>query len=377
MKRKSYRSYLFLGAAILSLFYLPLALVHGLRFMSVKIAQPFWRSGAYLRASFFPLASSEKGSKEVEELQLENLLLKRQNENLRRRLLSEERIDHQISKLKTVMALEESKIKPFYLRRKDAAKKQLDLEIYSLHAEVIYREHSSWNNTLWIDVGAKHNQDLAEEIVGVGSPVLKGPYLIGVVEYVEKHRSRVRLLTDSTLVPSIRVARGGADNRELFYLLNLLEKQLSLRNEPQELYKELGLLKNRLSEESEERFLAKGELFGTSTPLWRGCSSTLKGIGFNYDFDDEEGPSLELRSGQPLDQLGLEKSLPLIKEGDLLVTTGMDGVFPKDLPVAHVSKVAPLKEGSPSFEIEAKLCAGDLDLVLSVTVLPRALQAES
>ena len=71
-----------------------------------------------------------------------------------------------------------------------------------------------------------------------------------------------------------------------------------------------------------------------------------------------------------------EYSPLLIEVGDLLITTGMDGVFPKDIPVAHVTKIAPLKEGSPSFEIEAQLCVGHLNNLLDVTVLPSLIDQE-
>ena len=56
----------------------------------------------------------------------------------------------------------------------------------------------------------------------------------------------------------------------------------------------------RLEKSADERYLAKGELLGTSLPIWRGCSHLLKGVGFNYDFADEEGPLLELKQGNLL-----------------------------------------------------------------------------
>ena len=330
----------------------------------------FWRKGAQLRASFSPSPLPKKKKEEVEFLEVENLLLKKQNASLRSRLFSEERIEHYLKKIREVIELDEKKSISFYKRRKAAAEKQLELELFSLSAEVIYRDPSEWNSTFWINIGEAENDKLEKKIVAIGSPILKGPYLIGMIEFVGKHKSRVRLLTDASLIPSVRVARGGEGNRELARLVNQVLHQLALRDEPQETLIVLGRLLESLEEEAPERFLAKGELMGSSSPLWRGRSDILKGIGFNYDFEDEEGPSLELRSGKPLDQLSNETYISLIDVGDLLVTTGMDGVFPKDIPVAHVTKIAPLKEGSPSFEIEARLCAGKLDTLLDVTVLP-------
>lgn len=376
MRKKSYRPYIFLGLFLFSLFYLPGAIVQGMRSSAGSISRGLWREGAQLRASFAPSTLPKKKKEVIESLELENLLLKKQNESLRRRLLSEERVEHHLKKIKEITVLDEKRALSFYKRRKAAAEKQLELEIFSTAADVIYRDPSEWNSTLWINVGEEENLKLGKKVVANGSPVLRGPYLIGMVEHTDKHKSRVRLLTDASLIPSVRVARGGEGNRDLANLVKQVLHQLALKNEPRETLLVLGKLLERLEEEAPEMFLAKGELMGSSSPLWRGRSAILKGIGFNYDFDDEEGPSLELRSGKPLTQLSNETYLSLIDVGDLLVTTGMDGVFPKDIPVAHVTKIAPLKEGSPSFEIEAKLCAGNLNTLLNVSILPPLVQNE-
>ena len=357
MRRKTYRPYLFLGLFLLGLFHFPETWAQGLRFSSVSLASAFW------------MGPNEKLSPESE-LALENLLLKNQNENLRKRLLSDERIEHQVKRLKTLQTLNEKKTEAFFKRRRDAAEKLLNIQILSIHSQVIYRDPSSWNSIVWIDVGEKDNEALGEAIIGVNSPVLKGPHLIGIVEHVGKSKSRIRLLTDSALIPSVRVARGGSENRELLDLINRVQEQLSLRDEEQETFIALGNLKKRLEKSYDERYLAKGELYGTSSPIWRGCSHILKGVGFNYDFADEEGPALELRSGKPHDHLSKQEILPLIEQGDLLVTTGMDGVFPADIPVAVVSSIESLKEGAVAFEIEAKLCAGNLNNLSDVIVLP-------
>lgn len=306
MRKKSYRPYIILGLVLLGLFYIPKGIVEVLR-------------TATTGASVCARAFSHARTSNIEELQAELLLLKNQNNVLRRRLLSEERISVRIKQVKELIALDEKKISNFYNRRKKAAEEQLERELFFHFAEVVYREVANWNATVWINLGEK-------EIV-VNSPVLKGENLIGLVEYVGKHRSRVRLLTDSSLIPSVRVAREG-------------------------------------------EYLAKGELYGSSSALWRGRSEILKGIGFNYDFEDEEGPARELRSGRLLGQLNQKETVSLIDVGDLLVTTGMDGVFPKDIPVAIVTKIETLKEGCVSAEIEAHLRAGKLDNLLDVIILP-------
>ncbi|MDJ0651953.1 MAG: rod shape-determining protein MreC [Simkaniaceae bacterium] len=376
MRKKSYRPYIFLGLFLFSLFYLPGILIQGMRNSAGTISKGLWRKSASVCASFSLPSVPRKTKDQVESLEVENLLLKKQNESLRRRLLSEERIENQIKKIKEIISLDEKKNLSFYKRRKIAAEKQLELELFSISAEVIHRDPSEWSSTLWINVGEAENTKLHEKVVSVGSPVLKGPYLIGMVEYVGSCKSQVRLLTDVSLIPSVRVARGGQENRELAALVKQVLDQLVLREEQRETLIFLNNLLERLQRESPEHFLAKGELMGSSSPLWRGRSEVLKGVGFNYDFADEEGPSLELRSGKPLDQLNDEKCTSLIEVGDLLVTTGMDGIFPKDIPVARVTKIAPLKEGSPSFEIEAQLCAGHINNLLDVTILPALVDRE-
>ena len=198
-------------------------------------------------------------------------------------------------------------------------------------AQVIFRSPSTWNSSLWINVGTDYNAIFDQPVVAKNSPVLFGRSLIGVIDYAGQHQSRVRLITDSGLTPSVRAMR-------------LQGKQAHL--------------------------LAKGELHGSSKPLWRRYPHLLKGVGFNYDFEDAEGPARDLRTGTPLDPARKLPAMPLIQVNDLLVTTGMDGVFPAGLEVALVTKVHPLKEGDYYYEIEAKPLAEPLDRLSTVFVIP-------
>lgn len=353
-----------------SLFYLPGVIIHGLRSGTGTLSSGLWKKGRILQASFVPASTPKKGKDKTEALEVENLLLKKQNETLRRRLFSEDRVDYQFKKVKELIALDEKKPLEFFKRRKQAAEELLNLELFSVQAEVIRRDVGEWNSTLWINVGNAINDKLKQTIVSVGSPVLKGPYLIGVIEQVERNKSRVRLLTDGSLVPSVRVARGGTNDREFGGLVKQVYSQAVIRGEGKETLLSLTNLLQTLQEEKEEYFFAKGELVGSASPFCRINSETLKGLGFNYDFGDQESAPLELRSGKEIEKLSDRSYTSLIEVGDLLITTGMDGTFPRDLPVAHVTYVVPLKEGSPSYEIEAKLCAGNLETLLDVSVLP-------
>jgi rod shape-determining protein MreC len=181
---------------------------------------------------------------------------------------------------------------------------------------VIFRSPSSWNSSFWIGAGERDGVEL-------DSPVVSGDLLVGVVDHVGARHSRVRLLTDSGLAPAVRVLRDG-------------------------------------------QLLAKGELSGSSAPLWRGAGKRLKGTGFNYDRDDEAGAARDLRTGVP--KTG-GPSTPLIEEGDLLVTSGLDGVFPPGLRVAAVADVETLREGAYFYSLMADPLA-DFEELQAVQLLP-------
>ena len=148
MNRKKYRSYCLLGIFLFCLFYLPGAIVQGLRSGAGTVSSSLWEKGRELQESFSP--QKEK----TETLQVENLLLKNQNETLRHRLYSEDRIEYQLKKLKELTDLDEEKGLEFFKRRKKGAENLLNLELFSLTGEVIRRDHGEWNTTLWFNLGS-------------------------------------------------------------------------------------------------------------------------------------------------------------------------------------------------------------------------------
>ncbi|MFZ4674064.1 MAG: rod shape-determining protein MreC [Chlamydiia bacterium] len=75
-------------------------------------------------------------------------------------------------------------------------------------------------------------------------------------------------------------------------------------------------------------------------------------------FADEEGGPFDLRTQH------------LIQVGDLLVTTGFDGVFPKGLQVGVVKKIDPLKEGGYAYALEASPVVHELLYLDHVQILP-------
>jgi len=381
MRRLIYFPYIFLVAFILFLLSLPIKTTQKIRCVAVASIAPFWEHFTYYKPLFaFKLFqhAEEKVPGENANLQLtlENRLLSSQVDSVYEWLSFEERIDEDMKRLKNVSDIKDDLYwNEFFRRRNDELKQILEVELQSIPAKVIFRDPASWSSSVWINVGQKTNESLGKSIVAKNSPVVIGDALIGVVEYVEKNQSRVRLITDSGLVPSVRAVRGKSQDRFLAKLAHsLLERvrsQENLFSTPEEKKVFISLL-NRLienySQEKKDFYCAKGELHGSSLPLWRSKGLLLKGIGFNYEFEDEEGPARDLRTGEASKE-GFVK-FNLLEEGDLLVTTGLDGIFPAGLNAATVSKVYPLQDQDYAYEIEAKPCVCNLDDLSVVFVMP-------
>jgi cell shape-determining protein MreC len=343
---------------------------------------PAWQSfnalklGALHLLQITPLGPrSVHAAVEVENLRQENQLFHTQMENVRQWLLCEDRIQEQLVSLKEIAQYREQNphLEDFFRRRAHLLAYSLELQLQSLLARVVYREPASWSSVIWLNVGAADNLALGREVVAKNSPVLVGTSIVGVVEYVGTHQCRVRLITDSRIAPSVRVARGKEQNRYLLEHLEALSFSLERRDdlfstseEAHSLLQALSTLKAQLIHQGADLYLAKGELLGTSLPLWRSRGSLLKGVGFNYDFADAEGPARDLRTKEDAES----PNGSILKAGDLLVTSGLDGVFPAGLRVAIVSSVGSLKEGASSYELEARPSAGNLSELTEVFVLP-------
>lgn len=320
------------------------------RSLAVSAFAPAWKSADIFKEylSDRPIAGGKKcEAVETSFLKLENQRLKTQIEWIKEWIFFEAKIQHEA--------------KAAHLSN------LLELRAKAIPAQVIYRDPSTWSSSLWIGVGEEDNKEIGYPVVARNSPVVEGCCLVGVVEYVGKRQSRIRLITDSGLTPAVRVVRGGQP-RELFSLIDALSERLKDREDLFEFVNQLQGLKEKVGNGVQEIYLAKGELRGNGAPFWRSRQPILKGVGFNYDYSDDEGPARELRTGRPL--TGKDSAIPLILEGDHLVTSGLDGVFPKGLSVAVATAVFPLKEGSFAYEIEARPTACSLNDLKVVFVLP-------
>lgn len=362
---------------------LPRVVSERIRSVAVCSLAPGWRSVHFLKekALFLltlPVTSSQmrpETKREYERVLQENQQLQAHFKRVKEWFTNEERIQKEVARY---IQLSINKAKnPFFERRAQELKSQLELELRSLPARVVFRQPASWSSSCWINVGEKDNARLGEQIVCKNSPVIVLGAVVGVIEQVGLFQSRVRFLTDSSLILSVRAVRGDELSRHLLTQLDPLLTTLEHRSDlfvsqadRQVALQALLRLKATLATESESLYLAKGELRGSSAPLWRSRLSTLKGAGFNYDFSDLEGPARDLRSGELYGATKRGAPLSLLAVGDLLVTTGLDGFFPPGFKVATVSWIGLLKEGASSYDLEAVPVVGDLDALAQVFVLP-------
>ncbi len=294
---------------------------------------------------------------ELKSLQLENHQLRTQLSLVYEWISSEKRLQDQ-AELFRLCEKDSAVSKEFIERRSNEMKSLLQKQTMAAFGRIVYRDPGSWNSSCWIDVGEENNISLGKQIVAKNSPVVSGTSLVGVVEYVGKKQSRVRFITDASLKTAVRAVRGAALDRQISSLTHTLIDQLKKHPESkEEQIAAINAVQKSLSVGWQDSYLAKGEISGSSSTYFRSLKSSLKGVGFNCDFKDEEGPVRDLRSD-------------ILHDGDLLVTSGLDGIFPAGLKVAIVTKVELLRPGAYAYELEATSTAGDLADLASVYVLP-------
>ncbi len=298
--------------------------------------------------SFFPATISKRDESEDSHLKMENYQLRSQLDLVYNWLHSQQYMTQQMALLGK-LGVDSDMAK----KRAEEMKSLLQKKAMAALGRIIYRDPSSWSSTCWIDAGEENNVSLGKTIIAKNSPVISGSALVGVIEFVGKRQSRVRLITDSGLKTAVRAVRGSIAERETALLTQMLIERL--KKHP---FKEtLTGFKETLPIRWEDGYFAKGEISGTSAPFFRSLQSVLKGIGFNCHFADACGPSRDLESA-------------ILQENDLLITSGLDGVFPPGLHVGIVTKVQPLKPGASSYDLEAVASAGDLADLTYVYVLP-------
>lgn len=329
MRRFSYKKYLLIILSLFVLITLPQLFVEKIRSQTVAFFSPFWRTVLKIKAPFKSKIADLKS--EREKLEAENHLLRLEINRLRK------------------------------------VTQKTGNDCSAIAASVIYRDPSSWTSFFWVDIGEEFNQKHKKKIIEKNCPVVVGKAVVGLVDFVGKKHAKIRLITDLGCKPSVRVARGKLQD---VLLIDHIDAILAAINPRSDLSKAMTELKTALSNNSKEWYLAKGVLQGLGPPFWKSKDIVLKGIGFNYDFADSYGLPRDLITGSPLGAKSQSEAIPLIEVNDLLITTGLDGVFPAGLNAAIVTKVFPLKIGASSYEIEAKPVVQNLDQIETVFIIP-------
>ena len=302
---------------------LPQSVSSSMQKRAVEIFNPLFSFFAWMRPA------AKDVDLEKERLLLENQLLHNEIARLKGTLLQEVFIDQEVMEAKeSGISLNETAAR--LQRRREELEKLLQYELFAVPATILFRPLASWSCSFWINLGERDNVLLERNAISKNSPVVIGKNVVGVVDEVGERLSRVRLLTDRQLCPSVRAVR------------------------------DIG---------GETRYLAKGELQGSVGLHFRKAENVLRGIGFNYDYPDAEGNVRNLFDGN-LAGTSHEEGAFLVKTGDRLVTTGMDGVFPPGLTAAIVKRVHPLVEGDYTLSLDADPAVLDFDGLTHVFVLP-------
>lgn len=367
MKRKIGATYLIIVATLLIMMSLTRNSNETIRGESIAATSPFWKKVLSMKYFLFhPFQPSPFEALSHEE--------KKNQFEMEKRLLHTEieYLQAELNELK-LLNLQNAQIQKSESKRQ---KSILGHRIQAIPARVIFRPFDAWDQALWIDAGESILSDNGEPVIAINSPVISGSAIIGIIDYVGKKQSRVRLITDSRLNPSVRASRGGEQDYQLREQIERLSIQLSNKkgtllteNENVQLFQLLNKLKEGLLPVNKNIYLAKGELRGLHPSSKVKDNLILHGTGFNYDFSDSEGGSRDLRSGKPIKN-PKGAPIPILKVDDILVTTGMDGIFPPGFQVAVISKIDLLKEGDYYYDLEAKPIALPLEELSLVFVLP-------
>ncbi|ANH78542.1 hypothetical protein Cs308_0371 [Candidatus Chlamydia sanziniae] len=259
-------------------------------------------------------------------LEVENLLLNEQIIALKKKLLVQEVIDHKPPVFPEILT-------PYFHKL--------------IESHVIYRDPAHWASSCWVDVGK-------EQGIKKNSPVISGKVLVGLVDYVGINQARVRLITDVGMKPSVIAMRGGIQAwwvkhhlRECVQELEQLSDTYILEKDKYNTILQLKELISRIQSEGENQKLLRGTLSGTGGALWKQEASILQGEEFCFAQQEKD-----------------------LLPGDILVTTGLDGIFPPGLLVARVTKIFLPQEGACTFKIEAHSLEANLNKLSHLLILP-------
>ncbi len=343
MKKPFFRSYLILGAFLFLSLCMPEKGSNLLRSGFVGLSIPLFKTARWIAHSSLSTTSpiqSQKLQEQVEKLQIENLTLRTQIDRMYAWLEQEEHLES---------ITENERLSD---ERVGAVKAALQQQSQFLPARVVFREPASWSSFVWIDIGSCENKRIGFDLVAENSPVISGSALIGLVEYVGHNRSKVRLITDRLLTPAVTITNHQAQHRFLLDHIDPLVRLLPLQ---QHLFQNddcaasvqvLNRIQEQIVTKDGSARPAKGFVEGLSEPLWRLGNQKLKGLGF-FQSDTSQ-----------------------FNVGDLIQTSGLDGVFPAGLIVGAISNVDTIKKGDATYRFTVELAVANLDELATVHVIP-------
>lgn len=384
MQRKFILIYFLIFASLLFIMSLSRPISDKVRGKSLSLLAPILAKGdqfkGFLHRFFRPSVYQEKEKREeIERLLVENQLLEIEIASLQERWEEQQLLLSQLLPLVPAISEGEKESKDLLEEKKQAM--VLNQRLQALPAHVFFRSFDLTSPYLWIDLGEATNRLMGEVCVGKNSPVVIGKSAFGVVDWIEEAQSRVRLISDAKLFLSVRAVRGGKQDFLLSEQVEGVLQKIEAREgtalskeERGALARLLRKLRQTLLPLKKTWALAKGMINGGMLSSEKSGTLLLKGVGFNLEFADEEGVKRDLRRGKAVASPGDE--VPILKVGDLLVTTGMDGIFPAGFQVGSVTTIHPLQEGDYTYEIEAEPSIpllGDYSLVF---VLPPLNQSE-
>ncbi len=325
----SFGSYLLLLCILSSI---PLPLQEKIKNQTSSIVSFLWQGVEKIGRTPWTYLSYLLPQKESKEILQELAILKRENH------LLQEQIAALLHPLEKGAMLENSPLNTLKTPMKNRF----------VVARVILREPSSWSSTIWINVGEKDNHSFP--IVQKGSPVLIGKAVIGVIDEVEKKRSKVKLISDPSLAISIKTAAYAPAPW-------IADKLFSLKQWIQALPS--PLLQQELLEQLEAM---EKTIFSYPSP-----PSSPEVLGYTAgSYISIQGSISNLLQGNFF--LSSVSSSPAIPS--LILTSGLDGIFPEGLEVGILHSFPSEQKKEYSQPFIAVAAVENLHKLTYVTILP-------
>ena len=297
-----------------------------------------------LKSKVFQLASpSASYNQTLYNLKTQNISLKRQIDSLYEWLLFDQKTNDLVDKTEALKQQANSSphTKDFFLQKSEFLKNRSLAQLQSISAKVIHRTRLSWYKYCWINVGLEDNKKIGQDIVSIDSPVVQGNALIGIIDKVEKKKSRVLLITDNSNTISIQLLNKRDSNEKLVNLL----KQASL------------LAKNEDRSPLLNCIDTIRKKYPTKTP--HNITGEVNGICDLNIFNGDIMLSARLFCDP--------KSVKL-ETGDILVTSGLDEIAPQGV---EVGIIADITEDICSYNLKLLPACDDINKVYFVSVLPK------